>query len=413
MGRLAGMLWVVVLPLITWQMRAAAQGISQQAAATGSVNAAAKAGSSANGPAQADRSRVLYDSYILGPGDSLQIELLDIPELSGSYSIGPDGTIYLPRLRALYVEGLTVEELRYFVTQQFKAYVRNPQVYVRPVGYRPVRVYLGGEVRRPGFYTLSGQQSNDVSVVEESIRDTSSQPSGTQQNSSVEFQLAQQQKLREDQNRFRLNRGIGGSVLFPTVFDAIRTGQGITPFSDLSNVEVTRRQPLSSGGGKIRTRLNFLTLITQGDESQNIRLFDGDVVQVGRSPVVLREQLLKAGQTNLSPQFIQVYVSGRVKTPGGITVPQGASLTQAISLAGGTQLLKGKVEFIRFTREGEIDRRIFKFNPNAASDTPDNPVLMAGDVIRVQDSALSAGIGVLNELTGPFVGVYSVYSIFK
>ena len=71
------------------------------------------------------------------------------------------------------------------------------------------------------------------------------------------------------------------------------------------------------------------------------------------------------------------------------------------------------MEFIRFTREGEIDRRIFKFNPNAASDTPDNPVLMAGDVIRVQDSALSAGIGVLNELTGPFVGVYSVYSIFK
>ena len=129
--------------------------------------------------------------------------------------------------------------------------------------------------------------------------------------------------------------------------------------------------------------------------------------------LVLREQLLKAGQTNLSPQFIQVYVSGRVKTPGGITVPQGASLTQAISLAGGTQLLKGKVEFIRFTREGEIDRRIFKFNPNAASDTPDNPVLMAGDVIRVQDSALSAGIGVLNELTGPLVGVYSVYSIFK
>ena len=63
---------------------------------------------------------------ILGPGDSLQIELLDIPELSGSFSIGPDGTIYLPRLRALYVEGLTVEELRYFLTEQFKAYVKNP-----------------------------------------------------------------------------------------------------------------------------------------------------------------------------------------------------------------------------------------------------------------------------------------------
>jgi polysaccharide export outer membrane protein len=34
----------------------------------------------------------------------------------------------LPRLRALYVEGLTVEELRYLLTQQFKAYVKNPQL---------------------------------------------------------------------------------------------------------------------------------------------------------------------------------------------------------------------------------------------------------------------------------------------
>ena len=38
-------------------------------------------------PRPAERSRVVYDAYILGPGDSLQIELLDIPELSGTFSI--------------------------------------------------------------------------------------------------------------------------------------------------------------------------------------------------------------------------------------------------------------------------------------------------------------------------------------
>ena len=50
-------------------------------------------------------SRAVYDAYILGPGDSLQVELLDIPELSGTFSIGPDGTMYLPRLRALTWRG--------------------------------------------------------------------------------------------------------------------------------------------------------------------------------------------------------------------------------------------------------------------------------------------------------------------
>ena len=36
--------------------------------------------------------RILYDSYILGPGDLLQIELIDLPEFSGRFAIGPDGT---------------------------------------------------------------------------------------------------------------------------------------------------------------------------------------------------------------------------------------------------------------------------------------------------------------------------------
>jgi polysaccharide export outer membrane protein len=355
----------------------------------------------------AQRSRVVYDTYILGPGDSLQIELLDIPELSGTFAIGPDGTLYLPRLRALYVEGLTVEELRLFLTDQFRTYVRSPQLYIRPVGYRPVRIYVGGEVRRPGYYLLSGSQ--DLTSLSSSA-EASQLSAGT---AGVETRPGLNQVPGGS-----TTRGPGGGLstfgaLFPTVFDAIRTAQGITPFSDLAQVQVTRRQPLSSGGGRIRANLNFLALITDGDESQNIRLFDGDVVSVGKSPVVLREQLLKAGQTNLSPQFIQVYVSGRVKTPGGVTLPQGSALTQAITLAGGMQLLKGKVEFVRFTREGEIDRRVFSYSPGAASGSPTNPILMAGDIIRVQDSALSATVGLLNELSAPFVGVYSVYSLFK
>ena len=106
-------------------------------------------------------------------------------------------------------------------------------------------------------------------------------------------------------------------------------------------------------------------------------------------------------------------MSGRVKTPGGVTIPQGSSLNQAIAMAGGTRLLKGKVEFVRFTRQGEIDRRVFRYNAGAAADAPNNPVLMAGDLIRIQESPLSATVTVLNEITGPAVGIYSVYSLFN
>jgi len=362
--------------------------------------APAPAAGQAKSPQPQDRSRVVYDAYILGPGDTLQVELIDIPEFSGNFSIGPDGTLYMPRLRALYVEGLTVEELRYFLTEQFKQYVRNPDLYIWPIRYRPIRIYVGGEVRRPGYYTLSGVQSF------EQIETADADQALALQDSRPSFSASRPRGLG-------ISGGASSSAPFPTVFDAIRTAQGVTPYSDLAQVQVTRRQALSQGGGRIRTQLDFLSLITESDESQNIRLFDGDVVSVGRSPVVLREQLLKAGQTNLSPQFFQVYVSGRVQTPGGVTVPQGSSLNQAIALAGGPQLLRGKVEFVRFTREGEIDRRIFSFNPNAPSDAPSNPVLMAGDIIRMQESVFSASVSLMNELTGPLVGIYSVYSTFK
>jgi len=364
-------------------------------------------------PADKPALRATYDAYLIGPGDAMEVELQDIPEYSGVFSIGPDGTMYLPRLRGLYVEGLTVEELRYFLTQQFKAYVRNPQVYVRPVAYRPIRVYVGGEVRRPGYYYLSGEQTLDDSSLGMRPLATSGMP--TQQSQAA---LAGQSAGAAVNPQIR-----AVAIRQPTVFDAIRAGQGVTPFSDLASVNVTRKQPLSAGGGKIRTTLNFLSLITEGDESQNIRLFDGDMVVVGRSPVVLREQILKAAETNLSPDTIEVFVSGRVKDAavisgqgqgrGTIRLPQGSSLNQAIAAAGGPKLLRGQVEFLRFNRDGSTDRRLFGFDAGASAGSQKNPILMSGDVIRVNDSALSASVEVLNELTGPFVGIYSVYSLFR
>ena len=127
----------------------------------------------------------------------------------------------------------------------------------------------------------------------------------------------------------------------------------------------------------------------------------------------MREQLLKAGQSNLSPQFINVFVTGRVNKPGTVTIPHGTSLNHAIALAGGTRLLKGKVEFVRFTQEGEIDRRIFSYKAGASSDAPNNPLLSNGDLIHIKESALSTAIGVFNEISAPAVSVYSVYSLFN
>jgi polysaccharide export outer membrane protein len=349
------------------------------------------------------RSQLTYNSYILGPGDSLKVEVLDIPELTGIFSIGPDGTIYLPRLRSLYVEGLTVEELRYFLTVQFRTYVKNPEIYISPVRYRPIRVYVGGEISRPGYYMLSkGAALEDTLKINEEAVMPNSTGAGILNSA------------RQTKDDISIIQGVRTEVQeWPTLFDALRAAQGVTPYSNLTEVAVVRKQSLSRGGGRARAKLNFLEFLLSGNENVNIRLYDGDVINVARSDQALRDQLLVASRSNLSPAFIQVFVSGRVREPGARSLPQGATLNQAISSAGGPKLLRGSVEFLRFSTDGKTDRRHFSFSPSAQAGDYKNPVLISGDVVRISNSVLSAGVEVLNDLTGPAVGIYSVYSFFR
>ena len=307
---------------------------------------------------------------------------------------------------------MTVEGLRYFLTEQFKTYVKSPQVFITPVGYRAVRVYVGGEISRPGYYMLSaGQVIKDQLNIREG---TSPNAFRAQSSSLKDFQSARLRLLRSAPDDITTLQGISSTPnRWPTLFDALRAAQGVTPYSNLAAVKVIRKLPMSQGGGKAQAQVNFLSLVTEGDESVNIRLFDGDVVKVGRSDELLRDQLLAASRTNLSPDFIEVFVSGRVKEPGPQSLPQGATLNQAIASAGGTKLLRGGIEFLRFNPDGKTDRRQFSYKPSAKAGDFKNPVLMSGDVVRVNDSLLSAGVKVLNEITGPAVGIYSVYSLFK
>ena len=165
------------------------------------------------------------------------------------------------------MEGLTIEEPWVF-TQQFKTYVREPQVYVRPVQYRPIRVYVGGEVKRPGYYTLTGIQSLNEEIKNNNLNQSIS--------SAAESQLV------VNQNTIAVEGS--DTALFPTVFDAIRSAQGITPHRLYGGSDPKRANSL--GGGKIKTSLNFL-LIYKGDDSQNIRLFDGDTINIGKSSIIL------------------------------------------------------------------------------------------------------------------------------
>jgi polysaccharide export outer membrane protein len=102
-----------------------------------------------------------------------------------------------------------------------------------------------------------------------------------------------------------------------------------------------------------------------------------------------------------------------VKAPGPQILPQASTLNQAIISAGGPKLLRGKVEFIRFNREGDVDRRRFAYSPDAPAEAYSNPVLMAGDIVRVNESIISGVTEISNDLLTPLLGIYTTYKVIS
>ena len=95
------------------------------------------------------------NNYKLGHGDRISIQIDDIPELSSIHVIDEKGTIYLSDLDRIYVKNLTTRELKELLNIEYSKYVYDPKINVSILSYRPVRVYIKGEIQNPGYINLN------------------------------------------------------------------------------------------------------------------------------------------------------------------------------------------------------------------------------------------------------------------
>jgi polysaccharide biosynthesis/export protein len=94
--------------------------------------------------------------YVIGPDDVLTITFWQDKDLSSDVLVRPDGNISLPLLNDLKAAGSTPEQLRLRVVEEARNYVADPDatVIVKQVNSR--KVFITGEVQKPGVYLLTG-----------------------------------------------------------------------------------------------------------------------------------------------------------------------------------------------------------------------------------------------------------------
>ena len=226
-------------------------------------------------PAQAS------DQYILGAGDALDLQLHDARSYSGSLDVLSDGTAALPLVGTVMLEGLTLPQATSYLTQLYGRQLRRPELTLRLVRPRPVRVSLVGEVTTPGLYSMA--PGNSASSADAS-------------------------------------RTVGTAAFGPaTLVDAIQKAGGVTVNANLRDVAVRRRLP-GRGDSYKMARFDLLSLVRDGDQINNPLLFDGDIVRVGRvaQPDAVATEV---AANNLSPRQIRVNVMGEVNNPGRQELP--------------------------------------------------------------------------------------------
>jgi polysaccharide export outer membrane protein len=120
---------------------------------------AAAASRNATPPADLPTGVPLPADYVIGANDVLMIFFWREKDLTGDVTVRPDGRITVPLINDVDAAGLTPDQLRSRVTQAAAKFVQDPTVTVVVKQINSRKVFITGQIAKPGPYDLAGPLS--------------------------------------------------------------------------------------------------------------------------------------------------------------------------------------------------------------------------------------------------------------
>jgi protein involved in polysaccharide export with SLBB domain len=154
--------------------------------------------------------------YVVGPGDELLIQMWGQVTLNGRFLVDRSGSIFVPQVGSVHVAGVKFEQMHDFLKSQVGRVFRNFDLNVNLGQLRSIQVFVVGQARRPGSYTISS---------------------------------------------------------LSTLTNALFATGGPTPQGSLRHIQLKR-------GGKVVVEFDLYDLLQRGDKSKDEQLLPGDVIYI-------------------------------------------------------------------------------------------------------------------------------------
>ena len=154
--------------------------------------------------------------YVVGPGDELLIQVWGQVTFNNRFTVDRSGSIYIPQVGTVHVAGITFGQMQDYLKSQMGRVFRNFDLNVNMGQLRSIQVFVVGQARRPGSYTISS---------------------------------------------------------LSTLINALFVTGGPTPQGSMRHIQLKR-------GGKVVVDFDLYDLLEKGDKSKDVQLLPGDVIYI-------------------------------------------------------------------------------------------------------------------------------------
>lgn len=319
-------------------------------------------------------------AYLLGVGDSIQVDVFNAPEYSGEYRVLTGGVVNLAFVGNVPVSGLTLGQASELIQTELTYYIRSPQVTINLLAARPLQIAISGEVNRPGSYRFSQVGASSAEVNE-----------------------------------------------IPTLTELIEQAGGITQSADLRNIQIQRQVSRLPETATIQApftanddasaiapktfRVNLWQLLKESRLEEDVLLQDGDRITIPTAAALTPEEVTELASASFAADEMVVNVVGEVEAPGAIPLPPNTPLNQAILAAGGfnNRARTRRVTLVRLNPNGSVTQQTIPVDLSAGINSDTNPALQPNDTVVIGRSNISRVGDAVGSVITPLGGVFGIF----